>query len=264
MKRLPTFFISHGGGPWPYIPEMKTQFAKTAQWLTQLPNALPSKPKAILSISGHWEENMFTVSSAPNPPMIFDYSGFPEHTYHIKYPAQGSPEIALRVRKLLDQAHIPNQEDAHHGFDHGTFVPLVLMFPDASIPVVSMSIHTGYDPLEHIRAGEVLQPLRDEGILIIGSGLSYHNMRGFGSENARPVSQQFGQWLGETVSHPDSKIRNQKLLNWEQSPAARLAHPQEDHLLPLMMVAGAAGNDSGEVALVDTVFNVDMSSYKFG
>lgn len=261
---LPTLFISHGGGPWPYIPQMKEQFKKTAQWLTDLPNTLPEKPKAILSISGHWEEETVTVSSAKNPEMIFDYSGFPEHTYHIKYPAPGSPEIAKRIHGLLTQAGIKNNDDATHGFDHGTFVPLVLMYPKAEVPVISMSIKANYSPLEHLKIGQALKPLRDEGVLIIGSGLSYHNMRGFGSAGAGPVSQQFGQWLETTISESNPEKRNQLLQEWEKAPAARLAHPYEDHLVPLMVVAGAAGNDVGHVEFVDHVMGVDMASYRFG
>lgn len=259
----PTLFISHGGGPWPYIPEMKRMFAKTAQWLTNLPQTLPEKPKAILSISGHWEEKEFTVSSAKHPPMIFDYSGFPEYTYKISYPAPGSPELARQVQNLLTGSRIENFADSNHGLDHGTFVPLVLMYPQADIPVVSLSLKSNYDPLEHIEMGKALAPLRDQGVLIIGSGLSYHNMRGFGSPGADPVSKQFGAWLEQTVTIPDSQKRQSQLLEWEKAPSARLAHPREDHLLPLMVVAGAAGTDAGKVEFVDHVMGVDMASYRF-
>ncbi len=261
--RQPTLFISHGGGPWPYVPEMKMRFQKTAQWLSDLPRTLPEKPKAILSISGHWEEKEFTVSSAKNPPMIFDYSGFPAHTYQISYPAPGSPALAHQVRSLLDQAKIRNAEDSGHGLDHGTFVPLVLMYPQADVPVVSLSLKSNYDPQEHIRLGEALRPLRDEGVLIIGSGLSYHNMRGFGSSSADAVSKQFGAWLEQTVRLKDPKQRENNLLQWEKAPAARQAHPREDHLLPLMVVAGAAGVDPGQLDFVDHVMGVDMASYRF-
>ena len=264
MKTLPTLFISHGGGPWPYIPQMKTQFRKTAQWLSDLPKTLPEKPKYILSISGHWEEPNFTVSSAEHPGMIYDYSGFPEHTYHIKYEALGSKQLAARVRQLLSEANIKNEEDPTHGFDHGTFVPLVLMYPQADIPVVSLSIKANYSPLDHLKMGQALKPLREEGVLIIGSGLSYHNMRGFGTDAAGDVSKQFGQWLASAVTEPDSEKRNQLLLNWEKAPAARQAHPYEDHLVPLMVVSGAAGNDPGYVDFVDHVMGVDMASYRFG
>ena len=262
--KMPVFFISHGGGPWPYVPEMKAQFEKSAKWLSQLPNTLKQKPKAILSISGHWEESQFSVSSAIDPPMIYDYSGFPEHTYKIKYGAKGSPELAVQITNLLSKAGIDNKTDATHGFDHGTFVPLYLMYPNAEIPVVSMSIKKSYKPLDHLAAGRALETLRDDGVLIIGSGLSYHNMRGFGSTSSRGVSQQFGKWLAETVEESDISIRDKRLIEWEKAPAARQAHPREDHLLPLMLVAGAAGQERGRVAFVDHVMSVDMASYVFG
>ncbi|CAH1906059.1 Aromatic ring-opening dioxygenase, catalytic subunit, LigB family [Candidatus Nitrotoga sp. HW29] len=262
--KLPTFFISHGGGPWPYIDDMKKQFAKTARELSQLPANLPCKPKAILVITGHWEESEFTVSTAASPPMRYDYSGFPEHTYQIKYPAPGSPALASRVRELLGQAGISSKKNPHQGFDHGTFVPLFLMYPDANIPVVMLSLKSNYDPLEHIQAGEALKPLRDEGILIIGSGLTYHNMQGFGQVNATPVSEQFEQYLNKAISEPNPVNRAEKLINWETAPVARLAHPREDHLIPLMVVVGAAGDDVGRRVFVDKVFNVAMASYRFG
>ncbi len=262
--RLPVLFISHGGGPWPYIPEMAAQFKKTAYELGQIPKTLPEKPKAVLSISGHWETDDFTVSSAEHPPMVYDYGGFPPYTYQIKYPAPGAPLVAQRVEELLGRAGIPAFADPTRGFDHGTFVPLYLMYPEAEVPVVSMSIKRNYKPAEHIRMGEALQALRDEGVLIIGSGLSYHNMRGFGSAAAGPVSAQFGGWLGETIAEKDAAERNAKLLKWEQAPAARLAHPREDHLVPLLVVAGAAGADQGRTLFVDHVFGVDMATYAFG
>jgi aromatic ring-opening dioxygenase catalytic subunit (LigB family) len=264
LKKMPTLFISHGGGPWPYIPEMRQQFAKTAEWLQGLPGTLPEKPKAIISVSGHWEEDDFTVSTAEKPGMIYDYGGFPDYTYQIKYPAPGSPQVAHRVRELLYNQGIRAKEDPSHGFDHGTFVPLYLMYPEAEVPVVSLSLKSSYDPQEHIRMGEALAPLRDEGVLIIGSGLSYHNLRHFGSPTATPISQQFGKWLGETVEEKDLNLRTRRLLDWEKAPAARLAHPQEDHLLPLMVVAGAAGKDLGKIIFVDHVFGVEMASYEFG
>ena len=261
--KLPVLFISHGGGPWPWIPEMNAQFKRTADWLKALPATLPEPPRAVLSISGHWEEEEFTVATAEHPPTIYDYSGFPEHTYHIKYEAQGSPAVASRVKALLEGRAIECRENPTHGFDHGTFVPLYLMYPKANIPVVSMSLKSSYDPEEHLRMGEALAPLRDEGVLIIGSGLSYHNMRGFRTEAAGNVSKVFGTWLSETVANP-REVREKRLKDWEKAPAARLAHPYEDHLLPLMVVAGAAQDDQGKVVLNDHVMNVDMTSYQFG
>jgi aromatic ring-opening dioxygenase catalytic subunit (LigB family) len=263
-SRFPTFFISHGGGPWPYIEGMRQRFAVTAAELAKLPATLPAKPKAILMITGHWEAPQFTVSTSIHPPMEYDYYGFPEHTYHVQYPAPGNPELAKRVRTLLNTSGIKSAEDPERGLDHGVFVPMMLMYPEADIPVVLLSMKSSYDPLEHIKLGEALAPLRDEGILIIGSGLTYHNMRGFGRPASLEPSVQFEQYLFEAVSSNDPQQRNQGLIDWEQAPFARLVHPREDHLIPLMVVAGAAGEDIGQRVFTDTVFDVVMASYQFG
>ncbi|WP_299762201.1 class III extradiol ring-cleavage dioxygenase [Ramlibacter sp.] len=261
--RFPVLFLSHGGGPWPWVDGMKQMFAKTAREIAALPTRLPAKPKAVLVITGHWEAPQFSVSTAQRPPMDYDYSGFPEHTYHLQYPASGSPELAGRVRELLAGAGIASAEDPDRGYDHGTFVPMSLMYPDADVPVVLLSLKSDYDPAEHIRAGQALAPLRDEGVLILGSGLTYHNMSGFGRANSTPVADAFERYLHAAVSKPDPAERDRLLVDWEAAPAARLAHPREDHLLPLMVVAGAAGADVGEQVFVDHVMQVAMASYRF-
>lgn len=261
--RFPVFFISHGGGPWPWIDGLREQYAITESALKGLPETLPDKPKAVLVITGHWEAPVFTVSSAEQPPTIYDYFGFPEHTYHIQYPAPGSPVLAAGVRNLLDRAGIVSGESASQGFDHGTFVPLSLMFPQADVPVVLLSLKAGYDPAEHIRVGQALQPLRDEDVLIIGSGLTYHNMQGFRQAGAMQVSRTFEQYLTDAVTDsPQERLR--KLAEWQQAPAARQAHPREDHLMPLLVAAGAAGDDEGRTLFTDEVMNVAMTSYRFG
>lgn len=264
MNRLPVYFLSHGGGPWPYVDGMKQRFVRTAREFIALPGRLPERPKAVLVITGHWEAAEFTVSTAEHPPMEYDYYGFPEHTYHLRYPAPGSPELAQRVQALLAQAGVTTREDAQRGFDHGTFVPLELMYPDADMPVVMLSLKSGYDPREHIRVGHALMPLRDEGVLIMGSGLTYHNMRGFGRDESTPIAEAFEAWLSQVVGLADAKERNDMLLRWEEAPHARLAHPREDHLIPLMVVAGAAGDDVGRTLFVDHVMKVPMASYEFG
>lgn len=264
MTTFPTFFVSHGGGPWPYVDGMKEQYATTAREFKLLPRRLPSKPKAVLMITGHWEASEFTVSTSAHPPMVYDYSGFPEHTYHIQYSAPGSPDLAARSGELLGQAGIKCREDARQGFDHGTFVPLGLMYPDADVPIVLLSLKSTYDPAEHIRVGQAIAPLRDEGVLIMGSGLTYHNMRGFRRAESTPVANAFEAYLNDAISQPDAKLRNERLVHWQDAPGARLAHPREDHLLPLMVVAGAAGDDTGHRVFVDHVMNVAMASYQFG
>lgn len=261
--RLPVFFLSHGGGPWPWVDGMKQMFERTAREFAALPHRLPARPKAVLVITGHWEAPQFSVSTAERPPMDYDYYGFPEHTYRLQYPAPGSPALAARVRELLAAGGIPCLEDPQRGFDHGTFVPLSLMYPQADVPVVLLSLKSDYDPAEHIRVGRAIAPLRDEGVLILGSGLTYHNMRGFRRPESTPVSEAFEAYLENAIAQPDPAVRDRMLVDWTSAPAARLAHPQEDHLLPLMVVAGAAGADRGERVFVDHVMEVAMASYQF-
>ena len=262
-QRMPVFFLSHGGGPWPYVEGMREQYAVTERELRALPARLPAKPKAILVITGHWEAAQFTVSTAVRPPMEYDYSGFPPHTYQITYPAPGSPELAARVSALLGGVGVPTRNDAQRGFDHGTFVPVGLMYPEADVPVVMLSLKSGYDPLEHIRIGQALAPLRDEGVLIIGSGLTYHNMHGFGRDESTVVALAFERFLNSAIQQKDGGKRNEMLAHWEDAPGARMAHPREDHLLPLMVVAGAAGNDAGRQIFIEQVMKVPMASYEF-
>ena len=262
--KLPTLFISHGGGPWPWIDERRVDFAGTLQWLQQLPGTLPEPPRAILSVSGHWEEPEFTVATSAQPPMVYDYYGFPEHTYRIEYSAPGSPELARRVHGLLAGAGVPAAEDAERGFDHGTFVPLAVMYPNAEVPIVSLSLRSSLNAAEHIRMGAALAPLRDEGVLIVGSGLSYHNLRALRmSATAGPVSEQFEAWLTRAVADPNAEARNSLLSRWTEAPAARQAHPREEHLIPLMVAAGAAGASRGHLAFQDHVWGVSMASYRF-
>ena len=260
--KFPVFFLSHGGGPWPWVDGMREAFANTAREFAALPRRLPAKPKAVLVITGHWEAPQFMVSTAERPPMDYDYYGFPEHTYQLQYPAPGSPAVAQRVRELMDAAGLSCGEDPQRGFDHGTFVPMHLMYPQADVPVVLLSLKSSYDPAEHIRAGEAIAPLRNEGVLVVGSGLTYHNMRGFRQPASAPVAEAFGAYLGQAVTAAPED-RRRMLVEWAKGPAARLAHPREDHLLPLMVCAGAAGDDPGEVVFVDHVMNVDMASYAF-
>ena len=221
MSKMPVFFVSHGGGPWPYIESMRQKFAKTERGLASIPGRLSEKPKAVLVITGHWEAEAFTVSTAAQPPMVYDYSVFPEHTYHVRYPAPGSPVLAGRIKSLLSQADFHIEEDRHRGFDHGTFVPLVLMYPEANVPVVMLSLKSTYDPGEHIRVGQALSPLRSEGVLIVGSGMTYHNMSGFGRDGAANIAETFLKFLGSAIAQPDWRVRNEQLIQWENAAGAR-------------------------------------------
>ena len=263
---LPAYFISHGGGPWPWMKEqMHGAYDRLEAALQQMPRQLHETPKVVLMISGHWEERDFTVMATPNPPMIYDYSGFPEHTYRVKYPAPGSPQTAERVRALIQNAGYTARLDDRRGFDHGTFAPLAVIYPKADVPVLQLSLKSGYDPKDHLAVGRALAPLRDEGVLIVGSGLSYHNLRQFGP-GAKDASTAFDRWLNETLVQATPAERVARLSEWEAAPAARKAHPQEDHLLPLMVAAGAAGNDAATRVYHEEDFlgGIAVSSFMFG
>ncbi len=265
QKPLPTYYIPHGGGPcffmeWTMGP--KDTWDKMAAWLGHMKDGVGAVPKGIVVISAHWEEPAFSVTTGEHPPLLFDYYGFPEHTYKLRYDAPGSPVLARRIRDLLEDAGFATGADADRGFDHGVFVPFKLIYPDADIPVVQLSLKAGLDPAEHIKAGQALEPLRREGVLIVGSGMSYHNMRGFGRATAD--SEIFDAWLTEAATTPDAEARNVKLVQWEKAPAARRVHPREEHLLPLMVAAGAAGEDAGRKVFDDHVMNVLVSAYAFG
>ncbi len=263
---LPTYFISHGGGPWPWMKDrMNGAYDRLEASLQEIPRQLGATPKAVLVISGHWEATDFTVMSSPSPPMLYDYSGFPEHTYHIRYAAPGSPQTAERVRQLIEAAGFAVRVDAQRGFDHGTFSPLAVIYPGADVPVLQLSLRQGYDPKDHLAIGRALAPLRDEGVLILGSGLSYHNLREFGPIAQAP-SAAFDHWLQETLVSASPSERVKRLLEWEAAPAARAAHPREDHLLPLMVAVGAAGDDRATLVYHEDGFfgGITVSSFMFG
>jgi len=266
MNRMPTFYLSHGGGPWPWMKDrFGTMFDKLEKALQALAPSLPERPKAILMISGHWEESAFTLSSNPNPPMYYDYDGFPEHTYRVKYPAPGSPALAERVRSLLAAGGVAARLDPDRGFDHGTFTVTAVAFPEADIPVVQLSLRQDLDPAAHIALGRLLSPLRDEGILIIGSGVSFHNFSKFNPAGAIP-SQQFDAWLQKALTASSPAEREEQLKRWAEAPAARVAHPHEDHLLPLMVAVGAGLDDPGTCIYHDNAMfgSITTSSFRFG
>jgi aromatic ring-opening dioxygenase catalytic subunit (LigB family) len=265
---MPTFFIPHGGGPcffmdWSVMGRPKDEWKATEAWLRALLPALKEKPKAIVLISGHWEEAVFTASAMAQPDMIFDYYNFPPHTYELDYPAPGAPDLARRIVELLQQAGLPATTTDTRGFDHGVFVPMLLIDPAAQIPVVTLSLKSDLDPAEHRRAGEALAALRDEGVLLIGSGMSFHNMQAFFHPTATQPSAVFDQWLTGAIE-ATPRERADALDHWATAPAGRLSHPREEHLLPLMVVAGAAAQDRGAQVFTDNVMYADISGYRFG
>ncbi|MGF1624680.1 MAG: DODA-type extradiol aromatic ring-opening family dioxygenase [Alphaproteobacteria bacterium] len=269
-QRMPTLFISHGGGPWPFMDMSrlapKPVWDRLEAYLRGIDASLPARPRAVLVVSGHWEEAQPTVNSGAHPPLLFDYYGFPEHTYRLHYPAPGSPALAGRVRSLLQASGIPSGEDAERGFDHGVFVPFMLMYPQADMPIVQLSLQQELDPAAHLAIGRALAPLRDEGVLIVGSGLSYHNLSAFVSQDPRHLdaASAFDGWLTDAVEAPDRATRDARLIRWAEAPGARLSHPREDHLLPLMVTVGAAGSDPGRRDYGDLVSGKTVSGYRFG
>lgn len=263
--RMPVVFLPHGGGPWPFVdlPMFDEQdVTALANYLTGLPAAV-GRAKALLVISAHWEEPVPTVMAAERPPMLYDYYGFPPESYAITWPAPGAPELAARVRTLLTAGGFETAADATRGFDHGTFVPLKLMYPQADVPTIQLSLVRGLDPAEHLAMGRALAPLRDEGVLILGSGMSYHNLKRFMAQEGRSDSETFDAWLrAAAIAAPPA--RAESLLSWSSAPAARLAHPREEHLLPLMVVAGAAGDDPGHVGFSELFGGARISAFHYG
>lgn len=263
--RMPVVFLPHGGGPWPFVDLGWgiTDADALATYLRDV-RALPkSPPKALLVISAHWEERVPTVMTSARPPMLYDYYGFPPASYEIQWPAPGDPALAARVQELLGTSGFATATDGERGFDHGTFVPLKLTYPDANVPTVQLSLKAGLDPEEHLAIGRALAPLRDEGVFIIGSGMSFHNLRVFRDPRAQPIAETFDEWLRAAATLAPAE-RDRALAGWASAPAARAAHPREEHLIPLMVIAGAAGADRGTVAYDGTFAGLRISAYHYG
>lgn len=239
------------------------EVASLAAYLRSVEAVPRQPPKALLVVSAHWEEAVPTVMSAAKPPMLYDYYGFPPESYTLTWPAPGAPQLAARVRELLQAAGMSHAEDAQRGYDHGTFVPLKLTYPAAEVPAAQLSLLRSLDPRAHLALGRALAPLRDEGVFIVASGMSFHNMRGFGNPRAAALSQEFDAWLRDAMSQ-DATERDARLERWDQAPGARMAHPREEHLLPLMVAAGAAGADQGTAAFHGRMMGAQLSAFHFG
>lgn len=264
--RMPTLFVPHGAGPCFFMQwDPLDAWDKMAAFLKGIAATLPQRPRAIVLVSGHWLERQVMVTASASPQLIYDYGGFPAHTYELRYPAPGDPALAARLVELLGQAGIAAGEDPQRGYDHGVFIPLKLMFPDADVPVVQLSLRSDLNAQAHLDIGHAIAPLRDEGVLIVGSGMSFHNMRGYGDPRFAPISDVFDQWLSETVSASPAQ-RDALLQQWTEAPSARLCHPPrgEEHLLPLMVAAGAGAESPGRKTFSDRVMQTTLSAYQFG
>lgn len=236
---------------------------RMGDWLSGLAHTLAEPPRAVLVISAHWEAPAVSITGAAKPELIYDYYGFPEHTYAIEYAAPGAPALASEIVELLVASGIEATTDPSRGFDHGVFIPLKLIFPEADVPVIQMSLHASLDPSTHIEIGRAIAPLRKRGVLILGSGMSYHNlpllMRG---AQILEDSDRFDTWLKNTCAM-DCASRALRLAHWQDAPAARSAHPREEHLIPLMVAAGAGEFDRAECVFSDRVMGSTVSAFQF-
>lgn len=274
LLKLPTLYVAHGGGPLPVLGD--PGHAGLTAALRRMPGQLGvAQPTAILVVSAHWEERVPTVTSGPNPSLIYDYYGFPPESYSLKYPAPGDPRLAARVAQLLRQAGLEAKEDPDRGWDHGTFIPLLLSHPAADVPVVQLSLVASLNPDTHLAMGRALAPLRDEGVLIYASGLSFHNMSHFMAAMGRggpaggpppdPRSVAFDDYLNAAAAGdapPEERWR--MLAEWAKAPHARFAHPREEHLLPLMVAFGAAEGEPGQAVQRGALLGAQVSSFAFG
>jgi len=245
-------YFSHGGGPLPILGDESHR--AMIEFMEHLPSSI-GQPEAIVVISAHWEESIATVLGASTPAMLYDYYGFPEEAYQIKYPAPGHPALASRIVRLLQENGIEAGIDKTRGFDHGLYIPLKMMYPQAEIPSIQLSLIKGLDPARHLVIGNALKGLMKENILVIGSGFSFHNMQAFswdGKNTRDTANDAFQDWLDETCTAqlPYSE-RQQRLLHWLEAPSARYCHPREEHLLPLHVCAGIAAENIRATKIFD-------------
>jgi len=260
---LPTIFICHGGGPFPIFSK-DTNNRLLREHFRQVSSSIP-KPKAILIVSAHWEEALPTVQTGENPNLFFDYGGFPPETYKYKYAAPGAIDIAERIQICFKERGIKYNTNSKRGYDHGMFVPLMLMYPDADIPCVQLSIINNLDPAAHIQLGHAIGALRKEGVLILGSGMTYHNMRTWSGEDVKKWSKTFDDWLFQSCVQLDQQKREMALKQWSSTKFARDCHPREEHFVPLLVCVGAAAPDAkGKRIYSGCLGDAQISSFQFG
>jgi aromatic ring-opening dioxygenase catalytic subunit (LigB family) len=263
MKPLPhAIFISHGGGPLPLLGDPGHR--QMVSCLQGIATSIP-RPDAILVVSAHWEAPVPTITAHRNPSLIYDYSGFPPESYEIQYPCAGEPSLAREIYRMLGNHEIDARLDEARGFDHGVFVPLKIMYPEADIPCVQLSLVDSLDPFLHIKIGNALQSLANQNVLVIGSGFSFHNLKAFFSpdtaESVR-LNESFEKWLGDVCAGNElpEHNRRERLINWADAPGARFCHPREEHLLPLHVCYGVAQAPCTERYEV-TIMNKKSSMY---
>ena len=258
ISRGPMMFLD--SKPFAILGEVDRN-SRAAHWFRQLSRqlALPSLPKAILVVTAHWETSDAVHISAQerHTKLLYDYSGFPSEAYQIQYNPPGDLNLSQRIKTLLEQQGIPAKLDEKRNFDHGVFIPLKLIYPDANIPVVAISVLRSLSPSQHIAIGKALAQLRKEQVLIIGSGSSVH-----GFNITEKQANSFTNELIKVLTQSDANQREEVLLNWDKAlPYARQNHPREEHLIPLHVIVGAAGSDRGE--LLNPNVESAQASFKF-
>lgn len=257
-KKFPAIFLNHGGGPLPLLgeqPELVAHMKDIVSKHIPVHTTSCNKPKAIVVVSAHYEAKPIEITSSKNPSMIFDYYGFPPETYQYDYPAPGHPELASEIHRLLSSNSIDSNLNEERGFDHGVFIPLMFLYPEHDIPVVCVSLDKSLDASSHLLIGKALAPLQDEGILLLGSGYTFHNLNAFFNPTpaSKEASVQFNEWLKETILQYDGDRLLQRLKGWKDAPGARICHPREEHLLPLFVIAAAgAANGCSAHVIYDT------------
>lgn len=231
MPRMPVLFVAHGAPPLLDDPQW---VAELAAWARALP-----KPTAILMVSAHWEARPVTLGATRTVPLIYDFYNFPQRFYEQQYAAPGAPDLARRIRERMGAARLPILDEPERGLDHGAYVPLVAMYPDADVPVLQLSMPT-LDPKALFALGQVLAPLRDEGVLIVGSGFLVHNLRALGATVIPSWASDFDGWTADVLGRRD----HDALIDFlARAPGAALAHPRTEHFVPVVFAAGAAPDD---------------------
>lgn len=271
-SRQPVFFVNHGGGPFPIIGDGGKGGGPDSELVAKMkaiPAELPALPRATLVVTAHWEERVPSITGSERPELLYDYYGFPPEGYapHLTYTPPGSPAVAQRARDLLVEAGFAKVNINDRPLDHGTFIPMKIMFPGENMPITQVSLVEGLDPEKHVKLGQALAPLRDDGVLIIGSGMSFHNMRGW--DDTTGGAQAFDKWLQESVSGVPGgagagEKRTAALKRWNKAPGGSYSHPREEHLMPLLVCAGAGADDDCTLHFTSTVFGVPVSGFRFG
>jgi 4,5-DOPA dioxygenase extradiol len=258
---LPAIFVSHGS------PMLAIEPADARDFLTRLPDILPERPKAILVISAHWERLRPAVNAPPRNETIHDFGGFPQALFALQYPAPPAADLARRVAELLSANGLPTDIDTSRGLDHGAWVPLIVAWPDADIPVLQLSVQTRLGPAHHFRLGQILAPLREEGVLILGSGSFTHDLSSFRTSGGRIDAPEqdwvhvFAEWMSSALK----ERRIDDLLNYRtRAPEAAHNHPTEEHLLPLYVALGAGADRISHLHQSTTYGILRMDAFAFG